>query len=609
MHKITKVQLIATILAALILLACACNLLPKHDAPQVGKEIVLRLEPGPGNPRNSEGDFVQLNDGRILFIFTHFTGGAGDHAKAFLAGRYSDTAGKSWSSEDFSVVANEGDMNVMSVSLLRLQDGRIALFYLRKNSETDCIPYVRFSNDEAKSWSKPIKCIDDPGYYVMNNDRAVQLPGGRILLPVALHSAPDYDWSAVGRIMCTYSDDAGASWSKSAEAPNPRGTVLQEPGIVELTGGDLMMFLRTNAGVQFLSFSKDRGEHWSAVQPSQIRSPLSPASIERIPATGDLLLVWNNNGEQGKDGGKRTPFNMAISKDDGASWQHIKTLESDPFGWYCYTAIEFVGDVVLLGHCAGDTRKVIGLATTQITRLSLDWLYKDATPPPVVSCDKNGLVKLSCADEKAVIYFTLDPSPSGTFFKEYRKPIHVSRTTTVRMQACKKEAPSSEIVTQSVGQDVYQEATDIEAELKPGLRYDYFEGAFRTAKDIKAHASVKSGLCDSFSIANKRRDDNFAFLFSGFIRIAKDGLYTFFLGSNDGSLMALDGKEFLNNDGAHGMRERSEATSLRAGMHKIDVAYFQLGGGSALEFYWTGPGFEKTEIEPEFLFHIEQVDP
>ena len=53
-----------------------------------GKEIVLRLDPKDGNPRNSEGDFIQLKDGRILFVYTHFTKGSGDNAGA---GRMSGT--------------------------------------------------------------------------------------------------------------------------------------------------------------------------------------------------------------------------------------------------------------------------------------------------------------------------------------------------------------------------------------------------------------------------------------------------------------------------------------------------------------------------------------
>ena len=58
-----------------------------------GPAKIVLLPPGPGNPRNSEGDFIQLNDGRILFVYTHFTGGGDDHSAAHLAGRYSSDGG------------------------------------------------------------------------------------------------------------------------------------------------------------------------------------------------------------------------------------------------------------------------------------------------------------------------------------------------------------------------------------------------------------------------------------------------------------------------------------------------------------------------------------
>ena len=49
-------------------------------------------------------------------------------------------------------------------------------------------------------------------------------------------------------------------------------------------------------------------------------------------------------------------------------------LDTDPIGWYCYTAIEFVGEHVLLAYCAGN-KKNAGLNRTQISRLSVADLY------------------------------------------------------------------------------------------------------------------------------------------------------------------------------------------------------------------------------------------
>jgi len=343
---------------------------------------VLTLAPGENNPRNSEGGFVTLADGRLMFVYTHFIDGAGDHASASLKARFSDDGGKTWSDEGADVIENTAGLNVMSVSLLRLRNGKIALFYLLKDSLIDCRPQLRLSGDEGRTWSPPVTCItDEVGYYVLNNDRAIQLSSGRLVLPVCLHNGPEFTAAdPQGEVMTYLSDDDGQTWRRGqtrlrAHAADGRRWTVQEPGIVELSGGRAMMFVRSDAGSQLLAFSEDGCETWTDLRPSDIISPLSAASIKRIPSTGDLLLVWNNHANAPAEiRGKRTPLTAAISRDEGKSWENIQTIWDDPHRHYCYIAIHFIGDQVLLGHCAGDRRDNNGLAESQITIFPVDWL-------------------------------------------------------------------------------------------------------------------------------------------------------------------------------------------------------------------------------------------
>lgn len=365
----------------LLLLTCVLHIGCKTSHTPAGAfQTVVKIEPGPDNPRNSEGDFITLKDGRILFVYSRYYGrSSSDHATAKLASRESKDGGKTWSTEDKIVVEKEGIMNVMSVSLLRLQNGQIALFYLRKNSESDCIPMMRISTDEAQTWSEPVACITDKkGYFVLNNDRVIQLKNGRILMAVALHQTPEEGkWHNNATLYSYYSDDNGKTWTTSAAVPDPEQVVFQEPGVVELTNGDIMMIIRAGAGVQYKSYSKDKGQTWSPGTATSIKSPLSPATIQRIPSTGDLLLAWNNNGgEDPAMKGKRTPLTLAVSKDDGNTWQYIRNIETDPDGWYCYIAMHFTGKNVLLGYCSGSQSKKTHLSVVAIKRFSVSDVYK-----------------------------------------------------------------------------------------------------------------------------------------------------------------------------------------------------------------------------------------
>ncbi|MDB6029146.1 MAG: glycosyl hydrolase repeat-containing protein [Verrucomicrobiales bacterium] len=351
--------------------------------PRLEIERHLTLAPSKGNPRNSEGDFIRLKDGRWLFIYTHFTGGAADHASAVLASRESTDEGQTWSKEDKVVVSNEGGFNVMSVSLLRLHSGEIALFYLRKNSLIDCRPVLRISRDEARTWSEPTECIkDEIGYYILNNSRVIQLKGGRLVMPVALH--PNRDGKLHdGKIICYLSDDSGKTWrrSRSILDQDGQGTRINfmEPGVVEVKKKQLLMTIRTKLGCQYFSESKDNGETWSTPVASNIFGPEAPATLAKIPATGDLLLLWNDlrdkpEGFRRAQPPVRNPLVAAISKDGGRTWTKDKILENEPGHGYCYIAVAFAGDRVLLGYCAH--KSGWGLETTQISSFKVKDLYR-----------------------------------------------------------------------------------------------------------------------------------------------------------------------------------------------------------------------------------------
>lgn len=283
-HRKTTFLFLSALLIGLIVASCA---LPKKESksPDNLPVTVLQLTPSDDNPRNSEGDFITLDDGRILFIYSHYTGSStSDHAPAYLAARYSDDGGRSWTDKDEVVVENEGEMNVMSVSLLRLQNGDIAFFYLRKNSTEDCIPMLRISKDEAKSWSDPVPCITDrQGYFVLNNARVIQLQDGRLLMPVALHQTPGGQWANKADLYCYFSDDNGQTWQSSSQVPDSTDIVTQEPGLIEMNDGSVMMYIRTNGDFSCYLIHLMEGKRGVTLKPATYPPLYLPLPLKRFP--------------------------------------------------------------------------------------------------------------------------------------------------------------------------------------------------------------------------------------------------------------------------------------------------------------------------------------
>jgi photosystem II stability/assembly factor-like uncharacterized protein len=244
---------------------------------------------------------------------------------------------------------------------------------------------MRYSRDEGRTWSDPAVCVPARGYYVLNNDRAVQLRTGRIVLPVAYHPPVRGGFGSRGVAMAFLSDDGGATWRSSRtrlESASPDRAGFQEPGIVELKDGRVMMFIRTQLGSQYVSYSSDGGDTWTDPRASNIVSPLSPASIKRIPSTGDLLMVWNDHSAVDESfraseshSGRRTPLTLAISRDEGRTWFRKRNLLDSPNGWYCYTAIHFDKKRVILAFVDGGNG-LPHLSRTSIAVFNVKQLYR-----------------------------------------------------------------------------------------------------------------------------------------------------------------------------------------------------------------------------------------
>src|ERR1043166_7789523 len=277
----------------------------------MSNQIVLQLDPSPTNGRNSEATFVRLKNGRILLAWSKFIGANhSDFGAGVIAARWSDDGGRTgWSTDRVLVKKDRAATNVMSPSLLRLQDGRIALLYLRKVGVGVCMPWMCFSKDECETFSEPKKVIQADAYYVINNDRVIQLRNGRIIMPVGFHRyRGPHEFKSMKRlpgdtathyprglepflqnpaiILFYFSDDGGNTWLESLTNFYhclPDGSGLEEPGMIELKNGTLWCWQRTgHIGHQYRqyrqwqSFSKDKGLTWSQPEPSQFRSPCSP---------------------------------------------------------------------------------------------------------------------------------------------------------------------------------------------------------------------------------------------------------------------------------------------------------------------------------------------
>ena len=130
---------------------------------------------------------------------------------------------------------------------------------------------------------------------------------------------------------------------------------------------------------------------------------------------------------------------------------------------------------------------------------------------------------------------------------------------------------------------------------------------------VPDHVRLESSLqYNSMNAAYPGLDDrfknNWGARFSGLIDIPDTGNWTFFLTSDDGSELWIDGVSIVTNYGSHGMRELSGFRNLTAGLHDFRVEFFQGGGPHGLKLQWSGPNQSKALV-PSTAFFVASATP
>ena len=342
--------------------------------------------------RGMNGDIAQLRDGRLLYAFSELPDG-----RSGIYACSSGDRGQTWSEPQqllsgpdprFSAPAGEW---VGIASFMRRENGQLMMAYVWSVGRPDPCghSYYRFSDDEGETWSEAK--VLTPGrerICQMHNAKLLRLSSGRILAPAELRVDIGLENDHRGFVSTVwYSDDDGHTWHRSDNDVSmlEQGIEAQEPHLVELRDGRVMMLFRTYSGYVGRADSRDRGRTWSKgeiMEDLELPMNSSALHVSRITSTGDLLLVRStgNGGEEvgerprvynRADGNKyhiRTPLTSVISRDEGETWEDERIIAGDPYGDYGYPSVLHLNDVALVSYHALD-----GL---HVARIQPGWFYE-----------------------------------------------------------------------------------------------------------------------------------------------------------------------------------------------------------------------------------------
>jgi alpha-L-fucosidase len=215
---------------------------------------------------------------------------------------------------------------------------------------------------------------------------------------------------------------------------------------------------------------------------------------------------------------------------------------------------------------------------------------------------KDLLVSLSSNLEKTEIRYSLDGSQPTENSPVYQDAIRLDDTTTVKAQIFRDGHPISGVMEKSY-RKVPPRPAEKRAGSTPGLHYAYYQGNWERLPDFTALSPETQGTVEKFDLSPSTQKEYFGILFKGYITVPEDGLYSFYVASDDGSRLYIGNELVVDNDGLHGPTEIMGQITLEKGKHPIRVDFFQRTGGMDFEVAYLGPGIEKQPVPAAILSH------
>ena len=264
---------------------------------------------------NHTPSIVLMPDNRLLTMWLS-SPWEGHHWGAFLAS-YSSDGGDTWSGG--RVFQDTHWTSDFDPGFIRHGDG-VWLFYAYAPRYTELAGqqtgrlgcWMRSTHDSGMTWSDAVQVCAPEG----PRSNGIALSNGDLIIGVYAGEIGQRGPPGAGVLK---SSDGGRTWRKHGHVVATHGH--SEPTIVELSGGELLMFLRSENGYIWQASSVDGGEIWSKAAQTDMVANNSSHCLYRM-RDGRIALAYNPCEPQ-----IRSPLVLRISDDDAKTWSEPLVLD------------------------------------------------------------------------------------------------------------------------------------------------------------------------------------------------------------------------------------------------------------------------------------------
>jgi len=198
-----------------------------------------------------------------------------------------------------------------------------------------------------------------------------------------------------------------------------------------------------------------------------------------------------------------------------------------------------------------------------------------------------GSTEVKCNNEydNLMIHFTTDGSLPGNTSPVFNGDINIDNSATISVKYFNNKNQSTALETKS-----YERVEMLKSvrrkNARDGLEYGYFEGEWESIPDLKNMKPLKTGVTKDFYVRDiSMREDNFALLMKGYIKVPEDGMYVFRTKADDAARFYIHGKLLIDEDLPKRRGEYTGAVALKKGYHPVEIHFLERKGSQRFRIY------------------------
>jgi len=320
----------------------------------------------------------------------------------------------------------------------------------------------------------------------------------------------------------------------------------------------------------------------------------------RIARVDEVLVIGNQQWKLDCDPFRfqGRPFLSVLDPRSDESWEIPLSFETKKSGWK---------DV--LAKVENDLRTVASLQFPQkgfycpvgiifSTPKGLVWIARDEVARYITATFQSPLrpkispeqrfvfrpmeVTLSTATPGSTVRYTLDGAEPFEDAPIYQKPLQIRGPVTLKARAFRDGHPPSGVTTAEFRRP-HEPVPP--GKTQPGLRYEYYEGAWRTLADFKEPGPTKTGIVPEVTVNPAERPIGFVMRFRGYVEVPEDSVYRFSFWSENQVQCFVGDVELVDPERGQ-FRSYSGEVGLRAGKHpfRFDILCRKSEGSISLSY-------------------------